>query len=255
MTTDTLTRRPALVKLSDDVEGLRDELVAGFDSRRAILEWLQRLVVRTLGELPAEWVDKFADEFKGVPGEEKERTLLAALLTGPNRVRAVEDDVAEDLRERMYALYIRPAFHRAFRELRGDATEYLDDDGTDSQHAAPRQRWIAMRPALDELERYQERALGDLLDGFDDKSAILDWGADLELATHGEIPGGFVSRCYREESTMRMLTGTSAAEARGRELFAAKFLVPAYNRGVRELSGRTGEQADSVAKEEAVQYA
>lgn len=255
MTTDTLTRRPALVKLSDDIEGLREELITGFDSRREILEWLQRLVVRTLGELPSKWVDKFADEFKGVPAEREERTLLAALLTRSNRVRDIDDEVAKDLRERLYALYVRPAFHRAFRELRGDATEYLDDDGTDSQHAAPRQRWIAMRPALDELERYQERALGDLLDGFDDKSAILDWGVDLELATHGEIPGEFVSRCYREESTMRMLTGSTPETARGRELFAAKYVVPAYNRGVRQLSGRTGEQADSVRQEETVPQA
>ena len=73
--------RPSLVSLAIEIRELETELLEGLDSRRAVLEWLQRLVVRTLGELPAEWVDKFADEFKGVPGEEKERTLLAALLT------------------------------------------------------------------------------------------------------------------------------------------------------------------------------
>ena len=250
--TDTHTRRPALVKLSDDLEGLREELMLGFKSRREVLEWLQRLVVRTLGELPSEWIEKFAQEFKGVPEDERERTLLSAMLTGSNRTRDMRDAVAKDVRERLYALYIRPAYHRAFRQLRADATEYLDDDGDDSQHAAARQRWIAMRPALDELEHYQERALGDLLDGLEDKTAVLDWGVDLELATHGELPGEFVARCYREESTMRMLTGTTPETARGRELFAATYIVPAYNRGVRELSGRTGEQPDSVRKEETV---
>lgn len=242
--TEGHSRLPALVKLTDDLDDLRDELLAGFSSRRAVLEWSQRLSVRTLGQLPDRWYDEVGGQFRGVPDSGHERTLLAALLADRYRTRPIPDEDARELRERLYALTIRPAYHRAFRQLRADAGEYFDDDGSESQHTAARQRWIAMRPALDELETYQKRALATLLDGLADRSAIIDWGNDLEQATHGELPGEFVARCYREESTAQLLTGDSTSDDRGRELFWATHLAPIANRGVRDLAGRTGEQPD-----------
>lgn len=249
------SHRPALVKLSDDLEGLRSELLEGFESRREVLEWMQRLSVRTLGELPDRWFHELGSQFRGIPSDGRERTLLSALLRSSKRRREMDDEAAEELRERLYALTIRPAYHRAFRQLRADAGEYLDADGSDSQHAAARQRWIAMRPALDELESYQEDALATLLDGLEDRAAILDWGSKLELATHGELPGEFVARCYREESTAQLLTGDEETDARGRELFWADHIAPIANRGVRDLAGRTKESPDAEAKDETIEYA
>jgi len=255
MTEANQSHRPALVKLTDDHDSLRADLLDGFHSRREVIEWMQHLAIRTLGELPDRWWEEVGSQFRGTPSSGEERTLLSGLLVDSKRTRNMSREDAKELRERLYALTIRPAFHRAFRQLRADAGEYLDDDGTASQHAPSRQRWIAMRPALDELEDYQERALGDLLDGLEDRSAILDWGSTLELATHGELPGEFVARCYREESTARMLTGETAEAERGRELFAAIHVAPIMNRGVRDLAGRTSEQANAVAKEETVELA
>jgi len=245
MTDQQHSNRPALVKLTDDLEDLRDELLAGFPSRRAVLEWMQQLSVRTLGQLPDRWFDELGAQFRGVPESGEERTLLSALLNGSQRTRGMDDETAKELRERLYALTIRPAYHRAFRQLRADAGEYLDGGETDSQQTAANQKWIAMRPALDELEEYQKRALGDLLDGLEDKSAILNWGNDLEQATHGELPGEFVARCYREESTAEILTGRSTTVSRARELFWADHLAPIANAGVRDLGGRTSEQPDT----------
>jgi len=249
--TDQHSNRPALIKLTHDLEELRDDLLAGFESRREVLEWTQQLSVRTLGQLPDRWYSEIGAQFRGVPDSGKERTLLSALLIGRKRTRDMEDSTAAELRERLYALTIRPAYHRAFRQLRADATEYLDDTETDSQHTADRQKWIAMRPALDELEEYQRTALTDLLDGLEDRSAILDWGNDLEQATHGELPGEFVARAYREESTARVLTGDDSAAARARELFWADLIAPTMNAGVRDLAGRTSEQPDAEKQESA----
>lgn len=251
------SRRPALVKLTSDLEELREELVAGFDSREAIVRWGQRLSIRTLGQLPDRWWEALGEQFRGTPRSDRERTLVAALLADEYRERPIAPGDAQELRERLYALTIRPAFHRAFRQLRADAGEYLDDDSsTSSQHSAARQRWIAMRPALDELERYQKRALDDLLGpdvdddgGLEDRTAILSWGSTLELATHGELPGEFVARAYREPSTVDVLTGDGEPAQRSRELFWATHLAPICNRGVRDLSGRTAEQPDAEKRE------
>lgn len=254
------SRRPALVKLTADLEELRSELVDGFADRAAIVRWAQRLSIRTLGQLPDRWFEALGEQFRGLPRRDVERTLVAVLLEDAQRERSIDPDDARELRERLYALTIRPAFHRAFRQLRADAGEYLDDESsTASQHSAARQRWIAMRPALDELERYQKRALDELLGdadadvgGLEDRSAILSWGSTLELATHGELPGEFVARCYREPSTVDVLAGAGAAPQRGRELFWATHLAPVCNRGVRDLSGRTAEQPDAEKKDRTI---
>jgi hypothetical protein len=252
------SRRPALPKLIDDVDELRNELLEGFATRADILRWCQRLSVRTLGELPDRWYREIGDQLRGLPDDERERTLISALLSDEYRRREIAATDARELRERMYVLTIRPAFHRAYRQLRADAGEYLDDDATESKHTAGRQRWIAMRPALDELEAYQQDALDELIGsrrnlsdpgGFDSKSGTVPWGDKLEQATNGELAGEFVARCYRETSTVDVLTGDDTASRRARELFWAVHIAPVCNRGVRDLAGRTSEQPDAEREE------
>ena len=240
--------RPALVKLVEDVRDSERRLLRGFGSRREILLWTQQLAVRTLGEMPQDWFHQMARQFRGVPSSAHERTLVAALLRPGYRTRSLSEPQAREFRRQLSARTIRPAAHRAFRELRSDAGEYVDDGDTD-QHAPGKQQYVAMRPAIDELYRKQERALTQLLDGFENREAILDWGHDLELATHGEISEEFVTRCYGERSTRNLLTSTDSSDRRGRELFAAHHLIPVYNRGVRDLAGRAKEQADEKREE------
>ncbi|WP_276253593.1 hypothetical protein [Halomontanus rarus] len=249
MTNDDVleSHRPALKKLALDIQGLRKELLTGFGSRREVLEWSQRLTVRTLGEIRTSWYLELARQFRGVPSSGDERALLSALLTPAARSRELDPETADALRERLAAVLLGPSEHRAFRRLRRDATEYVDERGAGdtSGHDPLKQRYIAMRPALDELDAYQGRVLAQCVDGLEDQSTILEWGDDLELATHGELDDDFLERCYREPSTVTMLTSSSDDQKRARELFAATYLVPAYNAGVRDLTGRAKELPDA----------
>jgi hypothetical protein len=261
------TYRPALVKLSDDVEDLQTEMLDGFDDREQLLAWLQRLSIRTLGEIPQRVFWEFARQFVLDQRVDIEQgVLLAALLRPVERDRDADlpKTVVDELRERFVATQIRPAYHRAYRELRKDATEYIDESDDETAHDPGKQRHPAMRPGLRELDDWQQRALSSLLDGFDDGRAILDWGTELEHATHGELdeiepPGwadsvdgavasttdtDFIERCYRERSARSVLTADGEDARELRELFAAFWIVPAFNRGVRVLSGRAGELPD-----------
>lgn len=240
--------RPALVKLVEDVRDSERQLLAGFDSRRAILLWTQELAVRTLGEMPQDWFYQIARQFRGVPSSAQERTLVSALLRPQSRTRELDEAKAREFRRQLSAKTIRPAAHRAFRELRADAGEYVDD-GSDDQHAPGKQQYVAMRPSIHELHENQRTTLEELLDGFEDRESILGWGHDLELATHGEMDEEFVTRCYGERSTRKLLTSTESRDRRGRELFAAHYLIPVFNRGVRDLAGRAKEQADEEHEE------
>ena len=238
------SRRPALVRLALDIEGLIEELEAGFASRTEILRWLRRLITRTLGEVDTGFYRQMSTQFRGLANDGRERTLLAALLREDARVRELDPDVIDRLRHELVVEFIEPAFHRAFRSLRKSATEYVDEDGDSSDHNPLKQRYIAMRPALDELDSLQEQALETLLAGFADRRHIRQWGTVLELATHGEISEGFIQRATRERSTHALLTASepTPAQQRARVLFAAHYLLPSMNRGVRELRDRTKEE-------------
>jgi len=234
--------RPALVTLTDGVRERVAALEAGFADSAAVLRWTQEMTIRTLGNLDDLVYADLARQFRGEQG-----VFLAALLVPAaraDRYRDLDESVVERVRERFVAEYVLPAHHQAFRELRTDATEYIDEaDGGDA-HDPRRQSYIAMRPALTELEEWQQRALETLLDGFAERGDILDWAHDVVLATHGELAESFATRAYRERSTARILTGDDPASASARETFAAHHLLPAFRDGVRVLVGRSGELAD-----------
>lgn len=238
--------RPALVRLKLDLEQLETELYGGFRERREVLDWMQRLCVRTLGRTRQVFIENLARQFRGRFDDERERALLSAMLVPSARQRDLEPDTADELRERLAATVIAPAYHRALRHLRKDAGEYIDSaqETNTSGHDPQVQRYVAMRPAVDELDENQATVLEEILDGFDEPREILEWGRDVELATHGEVDDQFVRRCYVEQSTRRMLCSDASADERARELFAATYLVPAFNAGVRDLVGRAGEQPD-----------
>lgn len=249
------SHRPALEKLLKDLTALEDDLLDGFDSRRAVLKWLQRTCVRTLGQVDDDWYRFIAAAFRG-PGadaDRKERTMLSILLSESARTRELNAAAVNRGREQLSAVFIRPSLHRAVRHLRADAGEYVDaESSSTSAHDPNRQRYIAMRPALNELDGKQRTALLDLLDGFDDELAILRWTGDVELACHGEINSEWQTRVTSESSTQKMLTSTADADARGRELFAAHYVLPAFNAGVRDLYGRSIEAADAEAEDNTV---
>lgn len=244
MTTDTTpqTYRPALVTLTEGVRNLSRELQAGLEDEDRVLTWLQEVTIRTLGRLDADVYTDMTRQFRGQQG------LLLGGLVRPSARRGsmvdLGEETAQELRERFLAHYIHPAHRDAFRQLRTDASEYVDDAGAGDEHEPTSQVSVAMRPELNELEEWQQRALEALLEGFDSRSAVLDWGHDVLLATHGELDKDWVTRVYRERSTIDVLTGTSRMDEQARRLFAANYLLPAFRRGVSVLAGRAKESPD-----------
>lgn len=243
------TFRPSLVRLTEDVREELHNLMVGFESRRELLEWAQRLTVRTLGA-----VDDvvYLDLWRALRAPDQERVLLGVLLDDAEILdrHGITHSHARETRRRIAADRIMPAAHAAFRSLRKDAGEYVDDAQA-SQHDPMTQRYIAMRPALDELDDRQADVLERVLEGFDEPEEILDWaGREVDLATHGEIPDEFSRRCYKERSTRMPLLADDDRLERVREAFAAKHLVPAFNRGVRVLAGRASEMPHKEATDQ-----
>jgi len=264
-TNDPEPYRPALVTLSEDVRERVDELRTGLASERRVLEWVQEMTIRTLGRMDERVYWDLARQFRGEQG-----VLLGALLRPDERRRPLttpRDDesrqeraeraeaVATRLREKFVAHYVAPAHRDAFRELRSDATEYADGAGDGDSHNPKRQRFVAMRPALSELDDWQGRALDSLLEGFDDRGDLLDWGTDVLQATHGELDKEWITRVYDEESTVAVMVGNTRADARARQLFAAHHVLPYFRAGVRVLSGRAGEVADEGTTEREASFA
>lgn len=239
------SHRPALEKLVADLKELERDLLTGFDTRREVLVWLQKLSVRTLGQVPDEWFRRMSEGFVGAV-EGRERVLLSILLTEDRRVRDLDDDRVRRARSRVSSMTVRPSLHRAVRHLRADAGEYVDDErGSTSRHDPNKQRYVAMRPALNELEGRQRMVLFRFLDGFASEQAVIEWTGDVEVATHGEIDGDWTTRVVSEQSTLRMLLSDAPGDERARETVAAHFLLPAFNAGARDLYGRSIETPDS----------
>lgn len=252
------SHRPSLLRLTKDAEaiisgaqdlpghvGFNGTLIDGFPSREDVLWWLQAVCVRTLGQIEMRFVSSVGDQFVGVGGpRSQEPVLLSALLDDDTRDSPdIDAAAAEDVRMRIAAEIILPAYHRAFRHLRKDANEYIDDlpSNDSEEHRSLKQRYIAMRPALDEMDAWQTRVLSRALDGLADRAAIIEWTQWIELATHGEMWEGFPRRCFKEDSTVEMLTGDQDRDRRARQAFAAGYLLPMFCLGVRDMSGKAGE--------------
>jgi hypothetical protein len=261
MTTDGVpdeSVRPALVTLTKrDMAAMRDELIEGFPSREDVLRWAQRLAVRTLGRLETGFYRRLGDQFRprrpeharfwehAEPADRDHGRTLDYLLEPAARCHDIDQEYALEFREHLAATYIQPATHRAFRALRKDAGEYIDEGDEDAVHNPSEQEHIAMRPALDELDGYQQSALRSLLKGFDERAEIIAWGEEIDLATHGEIPGDFVERCYKERVTAALFLMDDERARWMREMYAAVHLLPAFNAGVRDVVGRSGELPDT----------
>lgn len=239
--------RPALIKLDSDIRDLEAELMRGFGSRTSLVKWTQQLCVYTLGWVDEDWFIRLAKQFRAGYDDGRHRTVISCLLAPHARQRSIKQDQADEVRRQIVTQTIRPAKRIAFRQLRSDAGEYAAEAGTGAEHDPAKQRYIAMRPAINEIDERQRSVLNRLLSpgGFDDREGILSWTRDLELATHGEIPEGFATRCYQERATRRALISDGDDYDRAREFFAAAYLIPVFNRGIADLAGRSKETAQA----------
>lgn len=243
---ETESFRPALMRMALDAEETRDELLAGFDNRGQLIKWFGRVSIRSLGELDPKLFRMTKRFFHpSLHRSDRNHYDLDVLLASDSeqRCREIDHAVATGIREHIWQEFCKDAFHRALRKRRKAAGEYLDSSGpnTDSEYDPQLQRYIAMMPAVNELEQYQQRALDSCLDGLDSRQQIVDWVLLMELATHTELDQDFGRDCYHQESMVAMLTGDRTVHRRFREMFAVSTLLPMFNEGNFDLGGKAKE--------------
>jgi|GEM_PF-523640 hypothetical protein len=237
--------RAAVGKLSSDQSMLLVDLLDGFGTRRELIEWQQDMAIHSLGQLDDEWFVRSAYD----------STTVSALLGRPwGQSDGFDESTAEEIRRSFAAKFVLPAFHDALRTFRWSAIErvdHLDDDVDDDRtpiENPDRQQYPAMRPELGELNDRQEWALSELLDGFEDGEEVLIWAQQVTAASYAEIDSETVTRAYFERPIRRYLTGSNGDQRRARfmrESWAAKYLLPSFNRAARALASRSTEVASN----------
>lgn len=248
---------PALPTLARDVDSLLDDLESGFSDPNSLVMWLGNVVVKTGGEIEPVVLEDLARQLRTEP----EGPVVASFLTPAARSRSLEPETTRQIRESFRARFLIPALHRALRELRKSATEYGtggtgDGSRNDGGPTDPdRQMFTAMRPGLDEIARYQEKALRALLGGFESEADLLEWVESMELATHGEIPEEWSAKAYREGGAREMLLGSEPAHERARRAFATWFALPLFRKGIRSRRRRAGEVPSHVGTDDGGKFA
>ncbi|MFB6368437.1 MAG: hypothetical protein ABEJ00_02380 [Gemmatimonadota bacterium] len=233
--------RPAVAKLTHDQADLLVDVLAGFDSRREVLEWEQDLVIATVGQLEDSWYTRTAAD----------APVVSALLGEPwGTVDEIQPELALEIRRGIVAQDLLPAFHAAHETARWAAVERVDhladDPETDVDPDAldpQSQEYPLMRPAFGELDGQQESALEQLLEGFGSPEDLLSWGLQVVSASYATIDRETVTQPYFELPIRERMIGQDPGpeERFIRESWAAEYLLPAFNRAADALAERTTE--------------
>jgi len=217
--------------------GLRE----GFPDRRAAVDWYQRAIVRTWGYVAELWH----------PADlARDRTLLSALITGPERSQLVDDPLAleatEEYRRRLERQAVLPACDRAYNTLRKSAGEYIDshddeDDAPVGDIDPENQDHVAMRPAFQWMDRRQAKALNELWGGFRDEEELMDWLHDLAGPANGAVNEKLPAQVGRDPVAMDHLleddpSAPSPESRRYRERFVVHNVLPAFANGIARMS-------------------
>lgn len=179
---------PALDTLAQHKTSLREDLVAGFEDIRDVLLWQHAVSAATLGQVETEWLSAVVTN----------RWQLATLLADADRRKEITSsppspELARAERLRTFQDPVLPAFNDAAKILRNRAGDYSDNGPVED---VDRQEFVAMRPrlhqrAIDQHDvlrwavRYADRPLATHED-------VLLWASNLQDATDGYLPQGFV---------------------------------------------------------------
>lgn len=248
--------RPAEKQQIQAITLLREELIAGFPTRSHVLLWLNYVSVYNYGQVKSQLFRDFARQFW--PDQEyNEGPTLAAFLTEDARTRPMDQEAAEWWREQWAADVLTPSQDAGFRSIRKDATEYMvdsTDDGAADADADSNlsEEPVGFRDSLDELLDKQQKTLvkplAGELDMTDNRQAILEWGDDVLDATRGEpilkgLPvGEFIQTLHNHPSGDRIMGSTAGHWQRFRQWLLCRFILPAFNRAVQDLSKRSKEE-------------
>ncbi|WP_363467236.1 hypothetical protein [Halogeometricum borinquense] len=218
--------RPALDKLHQDQRELLTEWERdGYESRQDLLVALLRVAWLSLGRVHPNWCVRVA----------RDNVLISCLVTSENRCRYREDPVDLDSarlhRRRLAKKYLRPACRAGYREMRADATEYVQEDNRVNLDDVS---MFAMRPVLEWLMQKQELALSQFLGGFGSEDALDRWlhrFDDLTLGQAHRVEADLDWRIELERTAKNVLLEDSGRrpEERRREDMAARYVVPALS--------------------------
>jgi hypothetical protein len=204
--------------------------------------------VRSLGQITEKWepIDLLRD-----------RTLLTALITGPERTQFASDPLsreeAKQYRRRLERVVLLPAFSRAYNALRPAAGEY-PENALGSEGEPESQDFVAMRPAFQVADQQQAAALEKLWGGFETIEALQSWLHDLAEPTNGTLEETLPARVGRDRVALRHFLGRVEADSeheaeeqarKYRERFAVAKLLPAFAAGIGEMEA--GELATQTS--------
>lgn len=232
-----VAERPALGKLSADQTSLLAELITGFETRREILEWMQKVAMQSLGELPDDW---FINQLS-------ESAVVSAFLGRPwGLVRAedYDDAIAKHIRRDIAAKDLLGAFYDATASFRWSAAEKYGDEDLEHKEIDFDEQSPFMRPAFRDKDNQQAWALKQLIEGFDSMDGFLLWGHYAIRVSYAEIDRETIREAYFDTRVRSMLLGDDEECKFWRGSWAALFLLPAFNRAAATLADRTAERVE-----------
>jgi len=170
------SHRPALDSLHTEQRELVEQLYGGFGSWWELAEWSHDSVILSAGLISRELLRGSACLY-GEPNIK--RALLVGVGSPPEESEFVRHQIATQ--------HVVPAFRRAVKEVRFDATEYGENppDPSKAEH-------VAFRPAWEELRTKQREVIAEWWDGFEDLEAVTEWCQRLTRAALGEENRTFV---------------------------------------------------------------
>lgn len=239
--------RPAVDELAADQDELFEELERGFDDRRDLVLWLHKASARTLGRIPDEWPQQLlASRYQtaGIMGIEQHRHAPDSGLASFER-DLVRDDI------------LLEACTSSMRFISQRSTQYADGstggESKNNREFGP-QRWLAMRPSLDELVTRQRRALKRVLgrdesrpNGLEGHEDISRWVRSVQRASRG-LDGG-ISRDAIWSPWWRQ-TLTDDPRHPDLHLLLADEVLSVFNAAIREEASQADEAPDEEKQQQ-----
>ncbi|WP_225317727.1 MULTISPECIES: hypothetical protein [Haloferax] len=236
--------RRALAKLSADQRDTFQQLLDGFETRSDVLRWMSEVTIHTLGALDDEWFAEIVSS----------SGTMSALLDEPwgtirNAPETFSTSTAAEVRRSIAVMDLLPAIRRSHREFRWSAKDYLDDDDDGPMPNVRTQAHPAMRPELGTLESRMSTLLDELLAGFVDEDAFVEWGQEVVQASYAEVDSDVIEAAYFELPVRRMMLDDGERARFFRESWAAEFVLSGFNASARQVANRATEVAQNATKE------
>lgn len=225
---------------------VRDRLFEGFDTRTDILLWQHDVAACTLGRVADEWHKSILTD----------RWTVAALLADHRDRQSISDhapgkEQVNSVRLDMYKDDLLPPCQSAIKWFWRRTTEYA---GQDQNPVDPtKQKFLAMRPRLDELVSDQRRVLYWALDEetgpgeanvdhdgpITDRQDALEWADAVGYATNGAVDPDFASRvCTPTSEWWNPLLKTRGTWL---QFLLADDVLPPMNLSIREAADTAAE--------------